>query len=73
MVCRFDPSRGSESAIKFLEGFSEFLQADGYSAYKTVTEATAIRLVGCWAHARRKFVDADKAAPSEICKDALGR
>ncbi len=42
---RFDPSRGSESAIKFLEGFTEFLQADGYSAYKTVTEATAIRLV----------------------------
>ena len=70
---RFDPSRGSESAIKFLEGFSEFLQADGYPAYKTVTEGTAISLVGCWAHARRKFVDADKAAPSEICKDALGR
>jgi hypothetical protein len=36
-----------------LSGYNGYLQVDGYAAYEQ-TEAT---LVGCWAHARRKFTD----------------
>lgn len=37
-----------------LKGFSGYLQTDGYSAYNAVESVTR---VGCWAHARRKWVD----------------
>ncbi len=38
-------------------GFAGYLQVDGYAGY----EKTHATLVGCWAHARRKFVEAQKA------------
>jgi transposase len=45
-----------------LEDFSGFLQVDGNPTYDTLSKAhPAIRLVGCMAHARRKFFEADKA------------
>ena len=34
---------------------------DGYSGYQPICEANEIKRLGCWAHARRKFVDAQKA------------
>lgn len=37
-----------------LKGFSGYLQTDCYSAYNAVESVTR---VGCWAHARRKWVD----------------
>ena len=46
-----------------LQGFSGYLQSDGYSAYNAVD--TAIR-VGCWAHARRKWVE---CFPNGIAQD----
>ena len=51
----FHESRASQCAIDFLQGYSGYLQVDGYQAYAS-TEAI---LSGCWAHARRKFKEAD--------------
>lgn len=51
---QYKPSRGGKVAREMLKGFSGYLQTDGYSAYQTVDSATN---VGCWAHARRKWVD----------------
>ena len=51
---KYNPSRGGKVANEMLKGFSGYLQSDGYSAYNAVD--TAIR-VGCWAHARRKWVE----------------
>ena len=53
----FHESRASQCAIDFLQGHSGYLQVDGYQGYAS-TKAT---LVGCWAHARRKFKEADIA------------
>ena len=40
----------------FLSGFSGYLQCDGLSSYKTLSsKQPEIELVGCMAHARRKF------------------
>ena len=47
-------SRGGKVAQEMLEGFSGYLQTDGYSGYNSVEDITR---VGCWAHARRKWVD----------------
>ena len=40
---------------KFLENYAGFLHVDGYAAYEGLPGVT---LVGCWAHARRNFVEA---------------
>jgi transposase len=39
----------------FLNEYAGFLHVDGYGVYETLSKAT---LVGCWAHARRGFVEA---------------
>ena len=45
-----------------LEGFTGYLQADGYASYECVAKKQKLTLLGCWDHSRRKFVDAEKAA-----------
>ena len=60
VLYEYQPGRGQEYPKNFLEGFQGYLQTDGYSGYNAVAGATH---VGCWAHARRKFDEALRAAP----------
>jgi hypothetical protein len=53
----YQDSRSIIHPTDFLAGFSGYRQVDGYAGY----EKTHATLVGCWAHARRKFVEAQKA------------
>lgn len=46
----------ASNAETFLKGFSGWLHADGYPGYHRLPEH--IRVVGCWAHLRRKFDEA---------------
>lgn len=64
----YKPNRKPENAEKFLEGFSGWLHADGYQGYHRLPEN--IRVVGCWAHARRKFNEALQVLPEESRKDS---
>ena len=41
------------------------LQTDGYAGYNKVCRENTITRIGCWDHARRKFVEASKAAPTK--------
>ena len=59
----YQPSREARHAERFLEGFSGYLHADGYQGYHKLPEN--IRVVGCWAHARRKFDEALNALPPD--------
>ena len=63
VLYEYQPSRKAEHAAKFLEGFSGYLHADGYQGYHKLPEN--IRVVGCWAHARRKFDEALNALPTD--------
>lgn len=58
----YQATRCGRHPRSFLEGFTGYLQVDGYVGYEGIANAT---LVGCWAHARRKFIDALKALPVE--------
>lgn len=49
----------------FLEDFKGYLQVDGYAGYDDLSN---VILVGCWAHARRKFDEAIKALPHKLRK-----
>jgi len=55
-------TRAGKHAKEFLEGYSGFLQTDGYEGYDSaVKDMSGITHVGCFAHARRKFFEASKA------------
>ncbi len=55
----YQSGRAGQCAVDYLDGFTGYLQVDGYVGY----EKTAAKLVGCWAHARRKFKEAQTAQP----------
>jgi transposase len=63
-VFDFCLGRGRESPLKFLGKWEGILQTDGYQAYDGVGGPKLVH-VGCWAHARRKFVDAVKVRPQD--------
>lgn len=63
VLYEYQPNRKAEHAMKFLEGFSGYLHADGYQGYHKLPGN--IRVVGCWAHARRKFDEALNALPTD--------
>jgi len=54
-------SRRGEVASTLLAGYKGYLQTDDYAGYNAVCVENTITQLGCWAHARRKFVDAQKA------------
>jgi transposase len=58
----YQSSRASKHPARFLETFKGYLHVDGYAGYNGLSD---IRLVGCWAHARRKFDEALKAVPTK--------
>jgi transposase len=63
-VFDFCLGRGREGPRKFLGKWEGILQTDGYQAYEGVGGPKMVH-VGCWAHARRKFVDAVKVNPKD--------
>jgi transposase len=63
-VFEFQLGRGREGPRKFLAAWEGILQTDGYAAYDDIGGPKLVH-VGCWAHARRKFVDAVKVNPKD--------
>jgi len=63
VLFNYDPSRSAETAERLLSGFEGVLMSDGYAAYKKVAQDNEITHLCCWAHARRKFMEAKKAQP----------
>lgn len=50
----YQDGRAGAHCADFLAGYRGPLQVDGYQGY----EQTRAQLAGCWAHARRKFIEA---------------
>ena len=53
-------SRGTQVAMSLLKDYQGAIQSDGYDVYSKFTGMEGKTMLGCWAHARRKFVDAMK-------------
>lgn len=60
ILYEYRTTRAGKHPERFLKEFKGYLQVDGYAGYEGIPN---IKLVGCWAHARRNFVDALKAMP----------
>jgi hypothetical protein len=58
----YQTTRAGKHPRRFLAGFKGYLHVDGYAGYNELPDVT---LVGCWAHARRKFDEALKALPED--------
>ena len=63
-VFDFQLGRGREGPRTFFGTWEGILQTDGYQAYDNIGGPKLVH-VGCWAHARRKFVDAVKVNPRD--------
>ena len=54
----YRPGRGREGPKEILKNFKGHLQTDGYAVYDEYGHKQGITLMHCWAHARRKFAEA---------------
>ncbi|MEC4684230.1 MAG: IS66 family transposase [Nitrospirota bacterium] len=61
VIYQYHPGRYGDVAKEFLADYRGYAQTDGYSGYNFFDENPEIEHVGCWAHARRKFVDVTRA------------
>jgi len=68
----YHESRSGSFADELLKGFSGYLQTDGYSGYEHLDGRADIVRVGCFAHIRRKFVEAwQTAGKTGVSKEAV--
>ena len=65
VLYQYSRTRSSSFISTFLDSYSGFLQTDGYDGYNAIGEKPGVVHVGCWAHARRKFVEALKVSGGE--------
>ncbi len=61
IIYQYHPTRSGDVAKLFFQDYQGVVQTDGYKAYDFLDGWPDILHVGCWAHARRKFMDAKKA------------
>jgi transposase len=59
-VYAYTTSRKRDGPVEFLGDFHGYLQADAYAGYDVIYAPGTVTEVACWAHARRKYVDAQK-------------
>jgi transposase len=69
-VFDFTLNRGRDGPKYFLKDYRQVLLADAYGGYNGVVAGNEITRAGCWAHVRRKVIEAEKAAP-EIARQAI--
>jgi transposase len=58
VIYDYDPSRGSAVPVRLLQGYQGYLMTDGYAGYNQLVSTEQIIHQICWAHVRRKFIEA---------------
>jgi transposase len=67
-VFDYTPTRSRDGPVNFFGPYAGYIQADAYGGYDALFQpkadgAPSPTEVGCWAHARRKFVDGQDSDP----------
>ena len=68
VMYEYQPGRGAKHPKAFLTGYKGYIHTDGYAGYHDLGED--ITIVGCMAHARRKFDEAMKSLPKGKAKSS---
>jgi transposase len=68
IVFDYTTTHARDGPAEFLKGFQGFLQADAYGAYDGIYTGSDGKIVevGCWAHGRNKFKDAESTDPERV-------
>ena len=69
VLFKYQPGRDGGFPKEMLNGYKGHIHVDGYGGYTQFENTTDIIVSNCWAHARRKFIDAqkfDNAKASEV-------
>ena len=61
----YHPRRSGEVVNLLLGDYQGYLQTDDYGSYLKIGASVGVTHLGCMAHARRKFIDAQKVMPSK--------
>jgi len=62
VLFNYDASRSGAVPKTLLAGYQGAIMVDGYEAYEQVCRDQSLVRLGCWVHARRKFVEVGKAS-----------
>jgi transposase len=73
VIYEYQPSRSGEVAETYLKGYKGVVQTDGYQGYDFIDGCSDLVHVGCWAHARRKFIETLEAMKGIEPKDGKPR
>ena len=68
----FTESRSQDGPLEWLTGFKGYMHADAYPGYDKAFVPDGAIEVACWAHARRKFHEAQNTEP-ELAAEILAR
>ena len=60
----YDPSHAQAVPLRLLEGWKGYLMADGLESYGAIEIKDGVTRLGCWVHARRRFVEAARLMPA---------
>jgi len=61
LIFQYHPTRSGQVPNEFLKDYAGYIQTDAYVGYDALGSRPEIYHVGCWSHARRKFVKVIKA------------
>src|SRR5439155_5283249 len=64
IVYSYSPNHEQSWPVAFLQDYAGFLQADGYPGYDCLYATGKVLEVGCWAHGRRNFFEAQTTDPA---------
>jgi len=73
IIYDYKSSRSGDCAVEYLKDFKGYVHSDGYSGYNKLSGITRC---GCWAHLRRKFVEAlppKKQSAKYVTASEIGR
>ncbi|EFQ61922.1 ISPsy5, transposase [Pseudomonas fluorescens WH6] len=59
----YSTSRAQEVPTRLLENYRGYVMTDHYAGYNALGAQAGVERLGCWAHAHRKFVEAQKVQP----------
>jgi len=66
VVFDYTNTRKRDGPASFLKGYRGYLQADAFSGYDRIYIDEGVIEVACWAHARRKFIEAHTSNHAEV-------
>ena len=59
----YTTSRAQDVPLRLLAGYRGYLMTDDYAGYNAGAAQAGVERLACWAHARRKFIEAQKVQP----------